>query len=406
MRDGGRDCIYFRRTRTTTTPAGRTPQTRLEPIAMPTLLVTGGAGFIGCNFVRLALGESTPDAAGLRGLRVVVLDKLTYAGSLENLSDVLGDPRLEVIVGDIADRPLVRRIFAEERPAAVVNFAAESHVDRSIDDPSAFIQTNIAGTFELLDAARRHLAGAGDAERREFRFLHVSTDEVYGSLGATGAFSETTPYAPNSPYAASKASADHLVRAYRETYGLPALITNCSNNYGPYQYPEKLIPLMVLNAAEGRPLPIYGDGANVRDWLYVDDHCRGLLAVLRRGSPGEKYNLGGRSERTNLQIVDTLCDELERHLPAAGNAALRQRGLHSYRELKSFVADRPGHDRRYAIDDTKVRRELGWEPRHDFDSGIAATVRWYLDHRPWCEAVQADRYRRERLGLDAAGSGA
>ena len=368
---------------------------------MPTLLVTGGAGFIGCNFVRLALGESTADPAGLR---VVVLDKLTYAGSLENLSDVLGDPRLEVIVGDIADRPLVRRIFAEQRPAAVVNFAAESHVDRSIDDPSAFIQTNIAGTFELLDAARRHLAGAGDAERREFRFLHVSTDEVYGSLGATGAFSETTPYAPNSPYAASKASADHLVRAYRETYGLPALITNCSNNYGPYQYPEKLIPLMVLNAAEGRPLPIYGDGANVRDWLYVDDHCRGLLAVLRRGRPGEKYNLGGRSERTNLQIVDTLCDVLERLLPAAGNAALRQRGLHSYRDLKSFVADRPGHDRRYAIDDTKVRQELGWEPRHDFASGIAATVRWYLDHRPWCETVQADRYRRERLGLDAAGS--
>jgi dTDP-glucose 4,6-dehydratase len=379
---------------------------------MPTLLVTGGAGFIGCNFVRLALGDSpepagnagTSGGADPAGLRVVVLDKLTYAGSLENLSDVLGDPRLEVIVGDIADRPLVRRIFAEQRPAAVVNFAAESHVDRSIDDPSAFIQTNIAGTFELLDAARRHLAGAGDAERREFRFLHVSTDEVYGSLGATGAFSETTPYAPNSPYAASKASADHLVRAYRETYGLPALITNCSNNYGPYQYPEKLIPLMVLNAAEGRPLPIYGDGANVRDWLYVDDHCRGLLAVLRRGRPGEKYNLGGRSERTNLQIVDTLCDVLERLLPAAGNAALRQRGLRSYRDLKSFVADRPGHDRRYAIDDTKVRQELGWEPRHDFDSGIAATVRWYLDHRPWCETVQADRYRRERLGLDAAGS--
>jgi dTDP-glucose 4,6-dehydratase len=371
---------------------------------MPTLLVTGGAGFIGCNFVRLALGEAAAAPHDPRDLRVVVLDKLTYAGSLENLSDVLGDSRLEMIVGDIADRALVRRIFAEERPSAVVNFAAESHVDRSIDDPSAFIQTNVTGTFELLDAARRHLAALGDGERQAFRFLHVSTDEVYGSLGATGAFSETTPYAPNSPYAASKASADHLVRAYRETYGLPALITNCSNNYGPYQYPEKLIPLMVLNAAEGRPLPIYGDGANVRDWLYVDDHCRGLLAVLRRGRPGEKYNLGGRSERTNLQIVDTLCDVIERHLPAAGNPALRQRGVGTYRDLKSFVADRPGHDRRYAIDDTKVRQELGWEPRHDFDSGIAATVRWYLDHRPWCEAVQADRYRRERLGLDAGGA--
>jgi dTDP-glucose 4,6-dehydratase len=360
---------------------------------MHTFLVTGGAGFIGCNFVRLVLAESAA--------RVVVLDKLTYAGSRESLAGVADPARCELIVGDIADRALVRRILGEHRPSAVINFAAESHVDRSIDDPGAFVQTNIVGAFELLEAARRHLAGLPAAEREEFRFLHVSTDEVYGSLGATGAFSETTPYAPNSPYAASKAAADHLVRAYRETYGLPALITNCSNNYGPYQYPEKLIPLMVLNAVEGKPLPIYGDGGNVRDWLYVEDHCRGLLTALRHGRPGEKYNLGGRSERTNLEIVDTLCDVLERELPPARNPALHERGIGSYRDLKVFVPDRPGHDRRYAIDDSKVRHELGWQPRHDFALGLAATVRWYLDNRDWCEAVQADRYRRERLGLGA-----
>src|SRR4051812_17544258 len=305
---------------------------------METILVTGGAGFIGCNFVRLLLAET--DA------RVVVLDKLTYAGSLESLADVLDDPRLDFVEGDIADRRAVRRLFAEKRPAAVVNFAAESHVDRSIDDASAFIQTNVMGAFEMLEAARHHLAAAGEEERRAFRFLHVSTDEVYGSLGPTGAFSETTPYAPNSPYAASKAGADHLVRAYHETYGLPTLLTNCSNNYGPHQFPEKLIPLMTLNALEGKPLPIYGDGGNVRDWIYVDDHCRGVLAVLRQGRPGEKYNLGGRSERTNLQIVNVLCELLEHERPAAENPALRDRGIASYRDLKVFVADRPGHDRR------------------------------------------------------------
>ncbi len=359
-----------------------------------TLLVTGGAGFIGCNFVRLALAE-TP-------ARVLVLDKLTYAGSLENLAGVLDDPRLVFLTGDIADRREVRRIFAEHRPTAVVNFAAESHVDRSIDDASAFIQTNIVGTFELLEAARHHLAhlaGLGEEARRAFRFLHVSTDEVYGTLGSTGAFTETTPYAPNSPYAASKAGADHLVRAYHETYGLPTLLTNCSNNYGPYQFPEKLIPLMVLNALEGRPLPIYGDGGNVRDWIYVEDHCRGVLEVLRRGKPGEKYNLGGRSERTNLEIVDAICDALESERPAAGNPALAAGGVTSYRQLKTFVRDRPGHDRRYAIDDAKIRSELGWAPRHDLASGLRATVRWYLDNRAWCEAVQAGTYGRERLGL-------
>ena len=344
---------------------------------METLLVTGGAGFIGCNFVRLVLAETRS--------RVVVLDKLTYAGSLENLADVLGDPRLAFVQGDIADRVEVRRVFAEHRPDAVVNFAAESHVDRSIEDASAFIQTNIVGAFELLEAARRWAGEAGEG----FRFLHVSTDEVYGSLGPTGAFQETTPYAPNSPYAASKAGADHLVRAYHETYGLPALITNCSNNYGPYQFPEKLIPLMTLNALEGKSLPIYGDGGNVRDWIYVEDHCRGVLAALQRGRPGEKYNLGGRSERTNLQIVDALCEILETERPAAC----------SYKELKTFVADRPGHDRRYAIDDEKARTELGWEPRQSFESGLRATVRWYLQNRSWCDAVQSGKYGRERLGL-------
>ena len=356
---------------------------------METYLVTGGAGFIGCNFVRLLLAETHG--------RVVVLDKLTYAGSLENLSDVLGDPRLTFVQGDIADRVEVRRVFAEHRPTAVVNFAAESHVDRSIEDASAFIQTNIVGAFEMLEAARRYVAAAGGAEG--FRFLHVSTDEVYGSLGPTGAFSETTPYAPNSPYAASKAGADHLVRAYHETHGLPALITNCSNNYGPYQFPEKLIPLMTLNALEGRPLPIYGDGGNVRDWIYVDDHCRGVLAALQRGVPGGKYNLGGRSERTNLQIVDTLCDILEKERPAAENPALDGRGIGTYRDLKTFVPDRPGHDRRYAIDDAKARTELGWEPRQSFESGLRATVRWYLQNRAWGEAVQSGKYDRERLGL-------
>ena len=340
---------------------------------MQTLLITGGAGFIGCNFVRLVLAETSA--------RVVVLDKLTYAGSLENLADVLGDPRLTFVQGDIADRVEVRRVFAEHRPDAVVNFAAESHVDRSIEDASAFIQTNIVGTFELLEAARRHMTDG--------RFLHVSTDEVYGSLGPTGAFSETTPYAPNSPYAASKAGADHLVRAHHETYGLPALITNCSNNYGPYQFPEKLIPLMTLNALEGKNLPIYGDGGNVRDWIYVEDHCRGVLAALQRGRPGEKYNLGGRSERTNLQIVDAICEILEEERPAA----------RPYREFKAFVADRPGHDRRYAIDDEKARTELGWEPRQSFESGLRATVRWYLQNRAWCDAVQSGKYGRERLGL-------
>jgi dTDP-glucose 4,6-dehydratase len=264
------------------------------------------------------------------------------------------------------------------------------------------VQTNVVGTFELLDAARAYLAGADPQRAERFRFLHVSTDEVYGTLGAGGAFSETTPYAPNSPYAASKAAADHLVRAYWETYRLPALITNCSNNYGPYQFPEKLIPLMILNAVEGKPLPIYGDGLNVRDWLHVEDHCDAILRVLQHGRPGEKYHVGGNSERTNLQVVDALCDALEAVLPAAENPALAAQGLTSYAALKAFVDDRPGHDRRYAIDAAKIRRELGWQPRHDFEDGLHDTVRWYLEHSDWCAAVQAGTYDRERLGLAGA----
>jgi dTDP-glucose 4,6-dehydratase len=357
---------------------------------MDTIIVTGGAGFIGSNFVRLALAETTA--------RVVVVDKLTYAGNLESLDDVRRDPRFVFVHGDIADRTLVDRVYAEYAPTWVVNFAAESHVDRSIDGPRAFIETNIVGTFELLDAARAHLGTREPAARERFRFLHVSTDEVYGSLGPDGLFSESTPYAPNSPYAASKASADHLVRAYHETYGLPTLITNCSNNYGPFQYPEKLIPLMTLNALEATPLPIYGDGGNVRDWLYVEDHCAGILLVLRRGRVGGKYNIGGANERSNLELVDRLCAVLDELAPPAANPAMVAKGFTSHAELKTFVPDRPGHDRRYAIDASLIRRELGWAPRYDFEAGLRATVQWYLNNRAWCAAVQAGRYGRERLG--------
>ncbi|MET0556164.1 MAG: dTDP-glucose 4,6-dehydratase [Vicinamibacteria bacterium] len=362
---------------------------------MDTWIVTGGAGFIGCNFVRLAL------RGGAR--RLVVADKLTYAGNLQSLADVREDPLFSFARVDIADRAAVRALVREARPAAIVNFAAETHVDRSIDDPGGFVQTNLVGTFELLEAARTFVAEEPPAAREDFRFLHVSTDEVYGSLGPAGLFTEETPYAPNSPYAASKAGADHLVRAYHETYGLPAVITNCSNNYGPYQFPEKLIPLMVLNALEGRPLPIYGDGGNVRDWLYVEDHCAGILAAVERGRPGGKYNIGGRNERTNLQVVERICAALESLRPAADNAALAARGIASYAALQTRVADRPGHDRRYAIDAGRIETELGWRAAHDFDSGLQATVRWYLENRAWCEAVQAGTYGRERLGLGGRG---
>jgi dTDP-glucose 4,6-dehydratase len=360
---------------------------------MGTIVVTGGAGFIGCNFVRRAL-EETDD-------RIVVVDKLTYAGNLESLADVASHPRYAFVQADIADREAMRVLFREHRPAAVVNFAAETHVDRSIDDPGAFVRTNVVGTFELLEAARRQVRESPEAAAG-FRFLHVSTDEVYGTLGPTGAFSETTPYSPNSPYAASKAGADHLVRSYHETYRLGALLTNCSNNFGPYQFPEKLIPLMILNALEGRPLPVYGDGGNVRDWLYVDDHCEGILLVLRQGRPGEKYNIGGGNERTNLQVVDAVCAALEEEVPAGSNPALAGRGLKAYAALRTFVPDRPGHDRRYAIDASRIRAELGWRPRHRFEDGLRETVRWYLRNRAWCEAVQSGKYRRERLGLSGA----
>jgi dTDP-glucose 4,6-dehydratase len=358
---------------------------------MESLLVTGGAGFIGSNLVRLAL------AGGAR--RVVVLDRLTYAGNLATLEDVVADPRFVFVRGDVGDAGCVEALLAEHRPDAIVNLAAETHVDRSIDGPRAFVTTNLVGTFQLLETTRRHLAGLDAARRAAFRFLHVSTDEVYGSLGATGRFTEDSPYRPNSPYAASKAGADHLVRAYHETYGLPAIVTNCSNNYGPYQYPEKLIPLMTLNAAEGRALPIYGDGGNVRDWLHVEDHCAALWLVLRGGQPGARYNVGADNERTNLEIVDAICAALETLRPAALNPALRARGIARYPELKAFVPDRPGHDRRYAVDASRLRRELGWRPSRPFDAGLRATVEWYLEHREWCQAVLAGRYGRERLGL-------
>ena len=348
---------------------------------MGTLLITGGAGFIGSNLVHHALDHSSD--------YIVVVDKLTYAGNLVSLVRPLTDPRFSFIKADIGDREAMSRVFAEHRPTAVLNLAAETHVDRSIDNPAPFVDTNIVGTFVLLEVARKYWEGLEPTKRDRFRHLHVSTDEVYGTLGSTGLFSEETPYAPNSPYAASKASADHLVRAYFHTYGFPVLITNCSNNYGPFQYPEKLIPLMILNALDGRPLPIYGDGRQVRDWLHVDDHAAGLLLVLENGRLGEKYNIGGGNEWTNLEIVDRICDVVDQLRP----------GATSRRVLKTWVPDRRGHDRRYAIDATKIRRELDWSPAHTFEMGLRETVKWYVEHRDWCETVQAGRDARQRLGL-------
>ena len=352
---------------------------------MRTILVTGGAGFIGSCFVRQTLAE--------KKALVVNLDKLTYAGNLDSLVAVDGDPSYQFVRGDIADTRLVSTLLIEHHPSAIVNFAAESHVDRSIDGPRQFVETNVLGTFELLTATRAYYESLGDEQRSAFRFLHVSTDEVYGSLGATGKFTESTPYSPRSPYSASKAASDHFVRAFQHTYGLPTLTTNCSNNYGPYQFPEKLIPLMILNALEGKPLPVYGDGQNVRDWLFVEDHCRAIWAVLENGRVGEVYNIGGNCERTNLQVVDAICqvvDELRPGLPHAPCAS-----------LKKFVTDRPGHDRRYAIDCGKIERELGWRPLESFETGLKRTVAWYLDHERWVERVTSGKYRRERLGLDS-----
>jgi dTDP-glucose 4,6-dehydratase len=358
------------------------------------MVVTGGAGFIGANFVRLALEET--DA------RIVVVDKLTYAGRMENLEGVASNPRFLFRHADIADGNAIRQLYDELEPLQVLNFAAETHVDRSIDDPSTFLRTNIRGAFELLQGALSFLGRQSEDFRRQFRFLHVSTDEVFGSLGDTGRFTETTPYAPNSPYAASKAAADHLVRAYHRTYGLPTLITNASNNYGPFQLPEKLIPLMILRALDGQDLPIYGDGSNVRDWIYVGDHCAGLLRVLQEGVPGESYNLGADCERTNLEIVEAICTILEEERPARDNEALRTRSLSSYRDLRKFVQDRPGHDQRYAIDATRVRQELGWKPNNDFESGLRETVRWFLDNQAWADAAKAEG-ATERIGLSVAG---
>ena len=346
------------------------------------LLITGGAGFIGSAVVRKAIAETNDD--------VLVLDKLTYAGNLSSLAPAAGNPRYSFLRADISDRATVAAAFEQFRPDAVLHLAAESHVDRSIDGPAAFIETNVVGTFVMLSEALAYWRGLTGETREAFRFLHVSTDEVFGSLGAEGLFCEDSPYRPNSPYSATKASADHLARAWRETYGLPTILTNCSNNYGPYQFPEKLIPLAILNALEGKPVPVYGRGENVRDWLYVEDHAAALLFVARRGAVGQSYNVGGRCERRNIDLVQAICDILDE---------IRPRKAGSYREQIAFVADRPGHDLRYAIDSAKIERELGWRPRESFETGLRRTVYWYLDNPDWWGAIRSGQYRGERLGL-------
>ena len=351
---------------------------------MTTWLVTGGAGFIGGNFVLDAVA---------RGIRVVNLDALTYAGNRDTLASLDGNPDHVFVHGDIGDRGLVAGLLAEHRPDAVVNFAAESHVDRSIDGPAAFIQTNVVGTLALLEAVRDHWKGLEGEAKEAFRFLHVSTDEVYGSLGETGRFTESTPYAPNSPYSASKAASDHLVRAFHHTYGLPVLTTNCSNNYGPYHFPEKLIPLVIARALAGEPLPVYGDGRQVRDWLFVADHCEAIRTVLAKGRVGETYNVGGNAEKRNIEVVQAICALLDERRP-------REDGLPRASQI-TFVADRPGHDRRYAIDASKLRDELGWVPKYSFERGLAETVDWYLAHQDWVRRVLDGSYRLERIGVAA-----
>jgi dTDP-glucose 4,6-dehydratase len=342
------------------------------------MLVTGGAGFIGSNFVLHSIQNT--------GTAIVNLDLLTYAGNPDNLATLKGDSRHQLVRGDICDAKLVATLLREHQPRTIVHFAAESHVDRSIVSPDAFIRTNVQGTFTLLEQARAYWSELGDADRRAFRFLHVSTDEVYGSLGPNDqAFSESTAYAPNSPYAASKAASDHLARAYYHTYGLPVITTNCSNNYGPFQFPEKLIPLVILNALEGKPLPVYGDGGNVRDWLFVTDHCSAISAVLERGRIGETYNIGGNSERKNLEVVQTICDLVDELRPPGA--------LGPRRHLITFVTDRPGHDRRYAIDASKIGSELGWRPAETFEAGLRKTVAWYLDNPSWVDGVRTGAYR-------------
>ena len=349
---------------------------------MKTILVTGGAGFIGSCFVRQWLAEEH-DA-------IVNLDKLTYAGNLDSLDAVVDHRRHLFVHGDIGDSRIVAELLERHRPRAIVNFAAESHVDRSIDGPAAFIETNVVASFRLLDVARRYWERLPSLESRDFRFLQVSTDEVYGSLGASGSFTEITPYAPNSPYSASKAAFDHFVRAYHHTFGLPTLVTNCSNNYGPFQFPEKLIPLMILNAIEGKPLPVYGDGQQVRDWLFVEDHCRAIRMVLAKAPPGEVYNVGGNCERTNRSIVEAICSAIDRRLPKLPHRPCKS--------LVTYVEDRPGHDRRYAIDAGKICRDIGWKPLTDLDTGLELTVDWYLANRRWVHRVTNGSYR-QRLGL-------
>ena len=346
-------------------------------------LITGGAGFIGSAVVRHLIRE-TPH-------QVLVVDKLTYAGNLDSLAPVARDRRYRFVQADILDAPRMRALIDEYRPDVVMHLAAESHVDRSIDSAGAFIQTNIVGTFSLLEAAFAYWRALPPGRRETFRFHHISTDEVFGSLGPEGLFTEISPYQPNSPYAASKAASDHLVRAWRETYGLPAVLSNCSNNYGPYHFPEKLIPLTILNCLAGKPLPVYGRGDNVRDWLYVEDHARALVLIAEQGEPGESYNIGGNCERTNIDVVRAICALMDRMAPDAQ--------IGPREALISFVTDRPGHDHRYAIDSSKIRRELGWAPRESFESGLEKTVRWYLDNRAWWERIRSGVYRGERLGL-------
>jgi dTDP-glucose 4,6-dehydratase len=355
---------------------------------MNTWLVTGGAGFIGGNFVLRTLA--------LHDAEIVNLDALTYAGNLDTLASVDGHSGHHFVHGNICDAGIVAKLLEKYRPAGVINFAAESHVDRSIDNPSEFIQTNVNGTLNLLECSLAYWRSLDAPAQRDFRFLQVSTDEVFGSLGSSGAFTETSPYAPNSPYAASKASADHLVRAFNRTYGLPTLITNCSNNYGPYQFPEKLIPLMILSGLEQKPLPMYGDGMQVRDWLFVHDHCDAIWTVLNGGEPGQVYAVGGDAEYTNRYVIQSLCELLDRKKPRPGG------GCHD--ELISHVNDRPGHDRRYAIDFSKLKRELGWQPKVEFMAGMEQTIDWYLENDEWTQRVLDGSYRGERLGLGNPGS--
>lgn len=349
-----------------------------------TILITGGCGFIGTNMVRLLIGSGE--------YRLVNLDALTYAANPLSLEDLEGHPDYKFVRGNINDRELVASLFSKYRPAGVMHFAAESHVDRSIVSAEDFVQTNVVGTYTLLEAARTYWNELPAEEKKTFRFVHVSTDEVFGSLGPDGYFTEETPYAPNSPYSASKAASDHFVRAYYHTYGLPTVITNCSNNYGPYQFPEKLIPLMILHAISGKPLPVYGDGSNVRDWIYVDDHCRAVKLAFETGAPGETYAVGASNEQKNLNLVHRMCDTLDDIAPAVEIPELRERGLESYKELIRFVTDRPGHDRRYAIDSSKIRRELGWQPEMEFEAGLRHTIEWYLSHPQWVEQAGGGSY--------------